>query len=143
MHNGYPSHRSWNMSRIKGKKTKPELQVRSYLSSKGVRYRCNVKELPGRPDISNKRCKLVLEVRGCYWHGHKDCKHFRLPKTRTGFWLEKISATKKRDRENIAKLEELGFRVFEIWECEIKSGSKVTLDKFVRAYFQSTNIERR
>ena len=129
-----PAQRSKNMSAIRGKDTKPELLVRSYLHSRGVRYRKNVKSLPGKPDIAIEKYKIALEVRGCFWHGHKNCKNFRLPKSNQAFWAEKIGGTIERDRRNKKALEELGFKIFVVWECQIKSADWSTVNDFIRCY---------
>ena len=106
------------MQAIKGKNTKPEMIVRSYLFSKGLRYRVNVKKLPGTPDIVLKKWKCVIFVNGCFWHGQQVC--FILPKSNTDFWKNKIERNINRDRENIIRLESLGWRVIVVWECEIR-----------------------
>jgi DNA mismatch endonuclease (patch repair protein) len=108
------------MSRIKGKNTKPELLVRKFLFAHGFRYRLNVKYLPGKPDIVLPKYKTVIFVNGCFWHGHKGCKYFVLPKTRTEWWLNKIKDTQKRDREAEIQLNVLGWKVITLWECELK-----------------------
>ncbi|MCY1720698.1 DNA mismatch endonuclease Vsr [Prolixibacteraceae bacterium Z1-6] len=125
--------RSYNMSRIKGKNTKPEILVRKFLFAHGFRYRLNVKTLPGKPDIVLPKYKTVLFVNGCFWHGHKGCKYFVVPKTRTEWWLNKIKETQKRDREKEIELNVLGWKVITIWECELKPKSKeATLKKLVQ-----------
>jgi len=108
------------MSRIKGKNTKPEMLVLKYLFAQGFRYRLNVKTLPGKPDIVLPKYKTIIFVNGCFWHGHKGCKYFVLPKTRTEWWLNKIKDTQKRDREKEIELNVLGWKVITIWECELK-----------------------
>ena len=113
--------RSYNMSKVKGKNTKPELLVRKFLFSNGYRYRINRKDLPGSPDIVLPKYKLVIFVNGCFWHGHKGCKYSTLPKTRTEWWLQKIKATQKRDQLAGIKLNVLGWKVITIWECELKA----------------------
>jgi DNA mismatch endonuclease (patch repair protein) len=112
--------RSFNMSMIKGKNTKPEIMVRKFLFQNGFRYRVNYSKLPGKPDIVLPRYKTVIFVNGCFWHGHEGCKYFVIPKTRTDWWLEKINGTIERDRKNISELETLGWEVLTIWECELK-----------------------
>lgn len=109
------------MSQVKGKNTKPELVVRKFLFANGFRYRINQKDLPGKPDIVLKKYKCVIFVNGCFWHGHKGCKYFVLPKTRTEWWLQKIKGTQKRDRKAEIELNILGWRVITIWECELKA----------------------
>ncbi|MGN1189885.1 MAG: very short patch repair endonuclease [Candidatus Ornithospirochaeta sp.] len=110
--------RRHTMQAIKGKNTKPEMIVRSYLFKKGLRYRVNVKKLPGTPDIVLKKWRCVVFVNGCFWHGHNGC--FILPQTNTEFWKNKIERNINRDRENIHKLEAMGWRVIVVWECEIR-----------------------
>jgi DNA mismatch endonuclease, patch repair protein len=112
--------RSYNMSRIKGKNTKPEMLVRRFLFSQGLRYRVHVKNLPGNPDIVLPKYKTVIFINGCFWHGHEGCKYFVLPKTRTEWWVEKITGTQKRDSEAEDKLKLRGWDVIRIWECELK-----------------------
>lgn len=112
--------RSYNMSRIKSSGTKPEELVRKYLFSRGLRYRKNVKDLPGRPDIVLPKYKTVVFVNGCFWHGHSGCKYFVMPKSNIEFWQEKISKTVMRDNETYEKLTELGWNVLLIWECQLK-----------------------
>ena len=117
-----PEQRSRCMSAVKGKDTKPEMIVRKYLFSKGLRYRLHVKSLPGNPDIVHPKYKTVLFINGCFWHGHEGCKYYRLPKTNIDFWESKITNNKNRDILNEIKLKELGWRVIRIWECEIRRG---------------------
>ena len=120
--------RSYNMSRIKGKNTKPELLVRKFLFANGFRYRLNVKDLPGKPDIVLPKYKTVIFINGCFWHGHKGCRYFVLPKTRTEWWLQKIKGTWQRDKEAEIKLNVLGWKVIVIWECELKKNKyEITL----------------
>lgn len=116
--------RSFNMSRIKGKNTKPEILVREFLYKNGFRYRLNYKKLPGKPDIVLPKYKTVIFVNGCFWHGHENCKDFVIPKTRTEWWLEKISGTKQRDLSKKQELESLGWRVKIIWECQLKTDKR-------------------
>ncbi|MBU8891457.1 MAG: DNA mismatch endonuclease Vsr [Bacteroidales bacterium] len=112
--------RSYNMSMIKGKDTKPEIMVRKFLFKNGFRYRLNVPELPGKPDIVLSKYKTIIFVHGCFWHGHESCKYFVLPKTRTKWWKEKINGTIKRDLHKKQELEQLGWNIIVIWECELK-----------------------
>ena len=119
-----PKTRSYNMSRIKGKDTKPEMLVRKFLHANGFRYSLHKKGLPGRPDIVLTKYKTVIFVNGCFWHGHDNCRYFVLPKTRTDWWKEKISGTKDRDARQIQELEHLGWKVVVIWECELKKGKR-------------------
>lgn len=113
--------RSYNMSCIKGKNTKPEEIVRKYLFSKGFRYRKNDKRYPGTPDIVLPKYKTVIFVNGCFWHGHEGCKYYVVPKSNTEFWLKKINTNKQRDNRIIEELRTLGWRVVIIWECHLKN----------------------
>jgi len=117
------------MSQIKGKNTKPEILVRKFLFSKGFRYRINDKKLPGKPDIVLPKYKTVIFVNGCFWHGHENCKYFKLPKTRTNWWKEKIEKTKITDFVKQEELIKMGYKVLIIWECEVKS--KVIFNKII------------
>ena len=112
--------RSYNMSMIKSAGTKPEEMVRKYLFSRGLRYRKNVRLLPGKPDIVLRKYKTVVFVNGCFWHGHSNCKYFVMPKSNVDFWQEKISRTVMRDNEAYEKLADLGWNVLTIWECQLK-----------------------
>ena len=125
--------RSFNMSRILSKDTKPELIVRKFLFAHGFRYRLHVKGMPGSPDIVLKRLKVVIFVHGCFWHGHENCKFFVIPKTRTDWWLSKIEANKSRDLQNIQRLKAAGWKTFEIFECYLrKSKVNQTLTELLR-----------
>lgn len=106
------------MAAIKGKNTKPEVKLRSLLHRLGFRFRLHVKKLPGKPDIVLPKYKTAIFVNGCFWHGHENCKHFRLPKTRTEWWKEKIEKTKIRDAAKSQSLIDLGWNVITVWECE-------------------------
>jgi len=124
-----PEKRSWNMSRIKGKDTKIEVEVRKYLFSKGYRFRKNDKRYPGKPDIVLPKYHVAIFVHGCFWHRHEGCKDATTPKTRTDFWLEKFDKNVKNDQIKQEKLRELGWKVIVIWECELKRSFQETLDK--------------
>ena len=115
-----PAVRSYNMSRIKSKDTKPEILVRKFLFSQGFRYRIHVKKLPGKPDIVLKRYNSIIFIHGCFWHKHNDCKYFVIPKTRTKWWLDKINRNVENDLKNYNKLKELGWNIITIWECKLK-----------------------
>lgn len=115
-----PEHRSWNMSRIKGKDTKIEVMVRKYLFSKGFRFRKNDKRYPGKPDVVLPKYKTVIFVNGCFWHQHPGCKQATMPKTRTEFWQKKLQRNVDNDKKNIQKLEQDGWNVIVIWECELE-----------------------
>jgi DNA mismatch endonuclease (patch repair protein) len=113
--------RSYNMSRIKSKNTKPEILVRKFLFVNGFRYKLNDKKLPGKPDIVLPKYKTVIFVNGCFWHGHENCKYFKLPATRTEWWKEKIEGNINNDIKKHDQLREAGYRVVVIWSCEIKN----------------------
>ena len=123
-----PEKRSWNMSRIKGKDTKIEVEVRKYLFSKGYRFRKNDKRYPGKPDIVLPKYHVAIFVHGCFWHQHEGCKDATTPKTRTEFWLEKFDKNVKNDRIKQEKLRKLGWKVIVIWECEIKKDLIKTME---------------
>lgn len=112
------------MAAIKGKDTRPELIVRKYLFSRGLRYRVNSRKLPGTPDIVLKKYKTVVFVDGCFWHGHENCKYFRLPKSNTDFWRHKIAMNIARDYANGVDLRLDGWRVIRIWECDIRTKAR-------------------
>lgn len=116
--------RSYNMSMIKSSGTKPEETVRKYLFSKGLRYCKNVKTLPGKPDIVLPKYKTIVFVNGCFWHGHKGCKYFVMPKTNVEFWTEKITKNIARDEITYKKLQNMGWNVIVIWECELKKDKR-------------------
>lgn len=112
--------RSYNMSCIKGKNTRPEEIVRKYLFSQGFRYRKNDKRLPGTPDIILPKYKTVIFVNGCFWHGHDGCRYFVIPKTNTEFWTKKIETNRNRDIRKINDIQILGWKVIVVWECQLK-----------------------
>jgi len=108
------------MSRIKGKNTKPEMLVRRFLHGKGFRYKLHDKSLPGKPDIVLPKYKTVIFVHGCFWHGHKKCKYFVVPKTRTDWWLNKINGNIANDNNASQALKKEGWKILTIWECQLK-----------------------
>ena len=120
--------RSWNMSRIKGKNTAIEVQVRKYLFAKGIRFRKNDKRYPGKPDIILPKYKTAIFVNGCFWHHHSGCKNATIPKTRTDFWLEKLNKNVSNDEKNARLLAEMGWSVIVLWECELEKGFVETMD---------------
>ncbi|MBA3010977.1 MAG: DNA mismatch endonuclease Vsr [Proteobacteria bacterium] len=113
-------HRSWNMSRIKNRDTKPELIVRSLLHRKGYRFRLHKKDLPGKPDIILSRFKKIIFVHGCFWHRHEGCCYAYNPKSRISFWQNKFNQNIERDKFVQKELFQMGWQVHVIWECEIK-----------------------
>lgn len=124
--------RSYIMSRIRSKDTKPEMIVRRFLFSKGFRYRVHSKKLPGKPDIVLPKYKTVIFVHGCFWHGHENCQYFKMPQTRTKWWFEKISGNKARDKKKKAELKKEKWKVIQIWECELKKGKEKVLERLVK-----------
>jgi DNA mismatch endonuclease (patch repair protein) len=123
--------RSYNMSRIRSKNTKPEILVRKFLFSKGFRYKLHDKNLPGKPDIILPKYKTAIFVNGCFWHGHVGCKYYVVPKSRTEWWLNKINSNISRDTQKHAKLKKEGWKVIVIWECKLKKNLEVQLKKVV------------
>ncbi|PWN05450.1 very short patch repair endonuclease [Rhodohalobacter mucosus] len=115
-----PKTRSYNMSQISGKDTKPEMIVRKFLHSNGFRYSLHRKDLPGKPDLVLPKYNSVIFVHGCFWHAHEGCKYFKIPETRTEWWKEKLHKNKERDKKHIQELEEMGWNVIVVWECETK-----------------------
>jgi DNA mismatch endonuclease (patch repair protein) len=112
--------RSYNMSRIRSKNTKPEILVRKFLHAQGFRFRLHDKKLPGKPDIVLPKYKMVIFIHGCFWHGHKDCKYFVIPKTRTKWWLNKINSNIANDKKAVGTLEKEGWRIIQLWQCDLR-----------------------
>jgi DNA mismatch endonuclease (patch repair protein) len=127
-------HRSWNMSRIRGKDTRPELKVRSLLHGLRYRFRLHQPGLPGRPDIVLPKHRAALLVHGCFWHRHEGCRYAYRPKSRLEFWAEKFDANIRRDRKVIAALRKLGWRVRVVWECELRDPVRLesTLSRWLK-----------
>ena len=116
--------RSYNMSRIRSKDTKPEILVRSYLFSKGLRFRKNDKRYPGSPDIVLPKYKTMVFVHGCFWHLHDGCKYAVMPKSNVEYWKKKLYRNKERDKQNLKELEEMGWNVITVWEYELKKDKR-------------------
>lgn len=128
-----PETRSYNMSQIRGKDTKPEMLVRRFLHSNRFRYRLHLKDLPGKPDLVLPKYNSVVLVHGCFWHVHEGCEYFKIPGTRTEWWKDKLYGNKDRDEANIDQLKDMGWDVIVIWECELKQGSQEkTLTKLIQ-----------
>ena len=113
--------RSWNMSQIRGKDTKPELRVRSLLHRMGFRFRLHRKDLPGRPDIVLPKYRTVVLVHGCFWHRHPECRFAYMPKSRISFWSKKFKQNVERDKRNQQAMADLGWKVIVVWECELRN----------------------
>jgi len=126
--------RSYTMSQIKGRNTKPEMLVRKFLHAQGFRYKLHDKTLPGKPDIVLPKYKTVIFIHGCFWHGHKDCKYYIVPKTRTEWWLQKINGNIANDDKALKALKKDGWKIITIWECELKRDKlENTLKKVIRS----------
>ena len=126
--------RSYNMSQIRGKGTKPEELVRKNLFAQGFRYRKNDSRLPGKPDIVLPKYRTVIFVNGCFWHKHEGCKYFVWPKNNAAFWREKILSNVERDQRNYERLQQMGWSIIVVWECELKKEVlSETINKIVQA----------
>lgn len=127
--------RSEIMSKVRSKDTRPELTVRRLIFGMGYRYRLHVASLPGKPDIVMAGRKRIVDVRGCFWHGHEGCRYGGLPKSREDFWEAKIKRNRERDRLNRGTLEKAGWRVLVVWQCELKNleALKTRLYEFIEA----------
>lgn len=122
--------RSYVMAQVPSKNTSLELVVRKYLSSKGLRYRTNCANMPGKPDVYTKKYNTAIFVNGCFWHGHKGCKRATIPTSRSSYWLKKISNNMQRDREARNRLRRIGVRVITIWGCKLTGkSSEAALEK--------------
>lgn len=126
-----PEKRSWNMGRIKGKDTSIEMKVRQYLFAQGFRFRKNDRRYPGTPDIVLPKYRTVIFVHGCFWHRHEGCKLAYTPKTRIEFWQAKFDKNVENDSKNTRILEEAGWKVVVIWECEIKKDFENTMNSLI------------
>ena len=121
--------RSWNMSRIRGQNTGPEMCLRSLLHRAGFRFRLHVKDLPGRPDIVLPKYHTAIFVHGCFWHRHAGCRNATMPSTRTEFWQNKFDGNVERDRRSRAALEAAGWTVITVWECDLKADASGVVDR--------------
>lgn len=135
-----PEHRSWNMSRIHGKDTKIEVEVRRYLFAKGFRFRKNDKRFPGKPDVVLPKYKTVIFVNGCFWHMHADCKQGRLPKSNLEYWREKLEKNVANDKLHEQQLLDMGWTVITLWECELKKDFVGVMDKLVNNLLKADSI---
>jgi DNA mismatch endonuclease (patch repair protein) len=123
--------RSWNMSRIRSEETAPEVTFRKLIHHAGFRYHLYCKTLPGKPDLVLKKHKTVVFIHGCFWHRHENCNRATRPKTHKKYWNKKIDGNVERDRKNGTMLKNTGWRVFTVWECELKQPAEV-LKKFIK-----------
>lgn len=128
-----PEQRSHNMSRVKGRDTKPELLVRSIIHRLGYRFRLHAKNLPGRPDVVLPRHRKVVFVHGCFWHGHPGCRRAARPSTNREFWDKKIEGNIARDEANVEALRAAGWKVLVVWQCAMKERGRLeqTLSEFL------------
>lgn len=127
-----PEQRSRNMSRVRGRDTRPEILVRRGLHAAGLRFRLQVRDLPGRPDLVFPRHRAAVLVHGCFWHGHH-CPMFRMPATRAEFWAAKIDGNRARDARTRQALLEGGWRVLTVWECALRGPGRQPLNEVVGA----------
>jgi DNA mismatch endonuclease, patch repair protein len=121
-----PSRRSWLMSQVRQKDTKPEMVVRRLIHSMGFRYRLHGKELPGRPDLVFSKSKRVIFVHGCYWHRH-DCKKASMPSSNVEYWKKKFAENVARDNKVLSELASLGWASMVVWECETRDADALAL----------------
>jgi DNA mismatch endonuclease, patch repair protein len=128
-----PQHRSWNMSRIRSKHTRPEKAVRSLLHRMGYRFRIHRKDLPGSPDIVMSRYRAAIFVNGCFWHRHAKCRFAYEPKSRIAFWQQKFKQNVVRDKRQRRRLAVLKWNTFVIWECDVTNAEK--LQNLLQAFF--------
>lgn len=126
--------RSEMMSRIRSRNTKPEMVVRQGLHALGFRYRLHAKNLPGSPDMVLPKYKSAIFIHGCFWHAHEGCQNFRVPKSNTGFWKEKLARNIERDARQIKELEDAGWRVLVVWECATRNLSTKKLVETIAAW---------
>lgn len=134
--------RSERMSRIRAKNTKPELIVRRLLHAMNYRYRLHSLRLPGKPDLVFKGRKKIIFVHGCLWHGHEGCRLNRPPKTRLEYWAPKLNGNKQRDTKNQAKLQEMGWEVLVVWECEAEARDHTSLSLRLREFLGPTTTRQ-
>ncbi|RWX52463.1 T/G mismatch-specific endonuclease [Candidatus Electrothrix marina] len=133
-----PEQRSWNMSRVRSRHTKPELVIRSLLHRAGFRFRIKNNKLPGSPDIVLPKYKTALFVHGCYWHRHEGCSKATMPKSNKEFWRKKFDGNVTRDRRVQEELKQLQWRVMVLWECEIMKDPLAVLDTVIRPLKQNS-----
>ncbi|MBR0899577.1 DNA mismatch endonuclease Vsr [Bradyrhizobium tropiciagri] len=131
--------RSRMMAGIKGKNTKPELQLRHALHGLGLRYRLHLAWLPGRPDIVFPKYQAVVQVHGCFWHRHDGCSLTTTPSSNVSFWHLKFEETTKRDRRNFKALRQLGWRVAVVWECSLRDDGVEQVARKIASWLESEN----
>lgn len=126
-----PEQRRYNMSRIRGRDTRPELLLRRGLHAAGLRFRLHDRRLPGKPDLVFPRYRAVVLVNGCFWHGH-DCALSKMPAVNREFWQVKLAANRQRDQRNLSALRQSGWRVLVVWECAVRGRRRWALDSVIR-----------
>lgn len=131
--------RSWTMSRVKGKDTKIEVQVRKYLFSKGFRFRKNDKRYPGKPDIVLPKYKTVIFVNGCFWHQHPNCSRSKLPVANAEYWKNKLQKNVINDQMHEQQLQQMGWKVVNLWECELKKDFTSVMDTVIKEMLGTVN----
>lgn len=134
--------RSQIMARVRNKNTTPEIILRSILHRAGYRFRINRTDLPGKPDIVLPKYRTVIFVNGCFWHGH-DCKRGHRPQTNTQFWNKKIDKNIERDKMTSNELENLGWRVLTVWQCELKKSNQDTLLLRIKSFLSENSLDLR
>ena len=133
--------RSYNMSRIRSTNTKPEMLVRKFLHANGFRYKLHDKTLPGKPDIVLPKYGTLIFVHGCFWHGHANCKYYKVPQTNTHWWLNKINGNIANDTKAIKTLKKQGWKIIHLWECDLKPMKiSSTLSKLLKSLQGEGNI---
>lgn len=132
-----PEQRSYNMSQVRSKNTKPELIVRKFLFSHGFRYRLHDRKLPGKPDVVMLKYKTVIFVNGCFWHGHTGCPLFKVPSTRVDYWLTKISNNRLKDANATEQLKRDGWHVVVIHECELRPAKRQKTLTYLLSYIKA------
>jgi DNA mismatch endonuclease (patch repair protein) len=137
------AHRSWNMSRIRGKDTTPERLVRSALHRMGYRFRLHRKDLPGKPDIVLPKHRVVIFVHGCFWHRHPRCRYSTTPKTNRKFWNAKFKTNVERDRRVRRELRKLGWKVVVVWECQVRARSSSVKSGMLPSTLTAAGTNRR
>lgn len=132
-----PQQRSERMSRVRGKNSNPEMKLRRLVHGMGFRYRLHDGNLPGKPDMVFAGRRAVIFMHGCFWHRHHNCSLARIPKSRVGFWTEKLESNRKRDRRNRDKLKRLGWRVLVVWECQLRNEESTA--RIVKNFLEQQN----
>ena len=132
--------RSRMMSGIRGRDTTPERSVRKAMSAAGFRYRLHVGSLPGRPDIVLSRLKTVIQIHGCFWHQHRNCRYAYVPKSRQHFWIPKLRSNVLRDEQNNVALRRLGWRVITVWECAISESRMAAVVKRLQTIDRASRL---